>query len=446
MHRLARRSLSRLFSSTSVISRSFLTTSIPKMSVPRKLLMIPGPTEFHDSVYESLAQPTLSHVSPIFIKIHGDVIRKLRFVFCTTSGQPFVIGGNGTLGWDFIAANLTHPGDDVLVINTGYFGEAFGDCYDYYGAKVTWLNAPVGDAPTVDALSKTLKEMVAAGKSPRVVSVQHVDTSTGVRAPVQQYAEVIRAISPSSFIAVDGVCATGAEELHMDRWGIDVVMTGAQKALGCPPGVALLACSERAVAFGTAHRGRCYYASMAKWLPIMRAYEEGRPSYFSTPPVNTVTALNTALDFVLSAASTPEAAIALRFAQNAAVARAFVAGLRAVKLRSLALRPELEAYTMTTVVLPAGVDQAKVLAAVGERGVVAAGGLHKDVKATYIRIGHMGVSAYDAAAGTGAHANDVQTALEAVVGAMKACGFDCDVQTAVDAYKGTLRASAPSRL
>ncbi|MDP2439838.1 MAG: aminotransferase class V-fold PLP-dependent enzyme [archaeon] len=213
------------------------------------LLMIPGPTEFADDVLSAMATPGTSHVDPVFIEAFGRALDSLPGVFGASEAGalPLVLAGSGTLGWDVTAANFCVAGDEALVINTGYFGDSFAECLKAYGVAVTHLHAAegrVGSVPSVGDLQRVLEGRVTPFK---LITITHVDTSTGVRAPVQDYARCVRSLSPSSLIAIDGVCSIAAEQLRMTEWDLDIAFTGSQKALGVPPGLLIALFRPRAL-------------------------------------------------------------------------------------------------------------------------------------------------------------------------------------------------------
>lgn len=189
-------------------------------------------------------------------------------IFLAPDGQPFIVSGSGSLGWDLCASSLLERGDNVLVLNTGYFGDSFGDCCTTYGANVTHLRCPVGARPSAEELEAAL----SSGTSFRMVTVTHVDTSTGVLVDVKAVASTVRRLQPDALLVVDGVCSVGGEELRMADWDVDVAMTGSQKAIGVPPGLCLLVARPRALGVLAARASppSSYYASMARWLPIMK--------------------------------------------------------------------------------------------------------------------------------------------------------------------------------
>jgi alanine-glyoxylate transaminase/serine-glyoxylate transaminase/serine-pyruvate transaminase len=190
----------------------------------------------------------------------------LRKLFQTEdpASQPFVISGSGTLGWDQVAANLAEPGDDVLVLHTGYFADSFADCFETYGVKATQLKAPIGDRPQLDEIEKALKE-----KKYKLVTVTHVDTSTGVLSEIEALSKLVHKVSPDTLVVVDGVCSVGSEDIQFDNWGIDCVITASQKAIGCPAGLSIVMASGRAIKSFQSRKvpPTSYFGSWKNWMP-----------------------------------------------------------------------------------------------------------------------------------------------------------------------------------
>ena len=262
-----------------------------------------GPIEFHEDVLQSMATPGTSHVDPDFINKFGESIEMLRQVVLTKDGQPFILSGSGTLGWDSVISNLLEPSDTMLQVNTGYFGDHFGHCAEVYGFHVDHVRpTKLGQVPSLEVIADALDKNLAFGKPYKLINITQVDTSTGVLSDVKGIAELIKKKSPESLISVDGVCSVGAEELLMDDWGIDAIMTASQKALGCPSGLCVMVASKRAISVFEKRSTpvRNYFASWKNWLPIMRAYEARKPSYFATPAVSLIISLNTSLKQLLN--------------------------------------------------------------------------------------------------------------------------------------------------
>ncbi len=348
----------------------------------RPLLMIPGPIEFDPDVLAALGAPTASHVAPNFIEEFGQALERLREVFLSEDGQPFILAGSGTLAMDSPAANLIEPGDRALAVNTGYFGDRYGDILQRYGAEVTHVRADaIGGRPTLDAVAQALD-----AADYKLMTITQVDTSTAVLTDVEALAGL--AADRGVLVVVDGVCSIAGEELRMSDWGVDVALTASQKAVGVPPGLALFVASQRAL---EAWRSRTtpvlnYYADWGNWLPIMEAYEARRPSYFGTPPVNLIRALNVSLGQILAEG------MGARFARHEQVGRAFQAALAALGLGQVPTDPTIAAHTLTAPTYPEGIGGGDLLPRIKEAGAILAGGLHPEIKQTYFRIGHMGAT------------------------------------------------------
>ncbi|KAI9819423.1 MAG: hypothetical protein M1832_003986 [Thelocarpon impressellum] len=374
-------------------------------------LLVPGPIEFDDAVLQSMSHYSESHVSQPFVAVFGEVLSMLRKLFQTTApaSQPFVVSGSGTLGWDMVAANLAEPGDEALVLHTGYFADSFAACFAAYGVKATQLKAPIGSRPSLPEIEAALRE-----KHYKILTVTHVDTSTGVLSDVKGVAELVHRVSPDTLIVVDAVCAVASEELHFDDWGLDVVLTASQKGIGCPAGLSIMMTSGRAMEALKARKTppSTYYASMLNWLPVMQNYEAKTASYFATPSPQLIHALHTALTQILS-----QGPLSQRFEKHRLASARVKSTVASLGLRQLAADPAAQANGMTAFYLPENVSAAELLPKLLARGVVFAGGLHKEIAARYIRIGHMGVSATDPGRG------DVERAVDALRAALAEAGY-----------------------
>jgi alanine-glyoxylate transaminase/serine-glyoxylate transaminase/serine-pyruvate transaminase len=331
----------------------------------RTLLMIPGPIEFEPKVLEALGAPTASHVAPGFIEVFGRALELMREVWLCPSGQPFVMAGSGTLAMDIPAANLLEPGDKALVVSTGYFGARYAELAGRYGAEVTVIEAALGETADLDKVEAELKS-----KKYKLLTFTHVDTSTAVRVSP----EPIGALGKKYDVltVLDGVCSVAGEEIRQEEWGLDVVLTASQKAVGVPPGLALLVVSQKAM---RAWRERTapvsnYYADWSNWLPIMEAYESRTPSYFGTPAVNLICALKVSLDQIL------EEGMDHRFARHNKNAEAFRAALSVLGLSQVPTKNEHAAATLSAPYYPENVSGPEFLSHVRNAGVILAGGLH----------------------------------------------------------------------
>ncbi|MGB1317165.1 MAG: pyridoxal-phosphate-dependent aminotransferase family protein [Flavobacteriales bacterium] len=346
----------------------------------RKLLMIPGPIEFDPSVMEKMSQPTLSHVAPAFIESFGRALELMREAWLAPNGQPFIVSGSGTLAMDMAGANLIEAGDKVLVISTGYFGERYAELLKRYGANVTYLQSEVGDIVPLEMIDAEL-----ASGNYKLMTFTHVDTSTGVLVDAKAMGALAQKYNVLSIL--DGVCSVAGEEIRQEEWGIDMVVTASQKAVGVPPGLALLVASEKAMNVWKNRKTAVgnYYCDWSLWLPIMQAYEGRKPSYFATPPVNLIQALETSLELIL------EEGMDARFARHKRLAKKFRDEMNALGVSFLPDSDGITANTLTAAYYPEGVNGGEFLGKVGQNGVIIAGGLLPSHKTQYFRVGHMGI-------------------------------------------------------
>ena len=383
----------------------------------RSLLMIPGPVEVSPGVLAAFSSPPPGHTAPALIAAFGAALESMRRVWLAEpSSQPFVVGGGGTAAMDMAVANLVSPGDRVAVVKTGYFSDRMAEMLRRQGAATLEIGAEPGGAPSPEEVREALGAERAAGAAPcRALFATHVDTSTGVRIDPEPLARLAR---EHGMIAVfDGVCAAAGERFDMAAWDADVYLTASQKALGLPPGLALMVVSKRALAARAARRGAPppMYLDWEAWLPVMRAYEERRAAYFSTPPTNLVLALAAGLAEIESEGA------AARIASHARAAAALRAAWQALGLRLLPAREDLVANTLSALLLPtataeaprqaperpgdaavagggaepssagsARADAPAVVARIAEHGVTVATGLLPDLRSRYFRVGHMG--------------------------------------------------------
>ncbi|HLV13819.1 MAG TPA: alanine--glyoxylate aminotransferase family protein [Xanthomarina sp.] len=345
----------------------------------RKLLMIPGPIEFESEVLQCMSVPTLSHVDPDFINIFANSLKLLKEVCQSTSGQAFIIAGTGTFAMDMAAANLVETGDKALVISTGYFGLRFAEILKRYGAEVDILEAVVGNIVPLELIEQQLKS-----KSYKLLTFTHVDTSTAVLNDAKSIGDLGKKYKVLTIL--DGVCSVAGEEIQQEEWGIDVVLTSSQKAIGVPPGLALLVASKAAIKAFEQRKNPVsnYYGDWANWLPIMKAYENRQASYFGTPPVNLIMALEKSLQIITNEG------LKNRFDRHQRAGTAMRAAIKAVGLELLSKNEQTSSNTLTAPLYPSKIAPKSFLQATNEEGVILAGGLLPELKNNYFRIGHMG--------------------------------------------------------
>jgi len=364
--------------------------------------MIPGPIEFEPEVMMAVGMPTTSHVAPDFIESFGHALEMMRDVWLAPSGQPFIMAGSGTLAMDMAGANLVEPGDSVLVISTGYFGERYAELLRRYGAEVTLLAAETGSVVSVSDVEQELRR-----SKYKLMTFTHVDTSTAVRVdpePLGALGEKYGVIT-----VLDGVCSVAGEKIRQEEWKIDVVLTASQKAVGVPPGLALMVVSERAIEAWQKRKSPAgsYYSDWTHWLSVMRAYEARRPSYFGTPAVNLISGLEVSLGLIL------KEGMEARFRRHSERAATFRAAMRDLGLKMIPVSEEVSANTLSAPYYPDGINGGDFMKAIGSSDVILAGGLLPGMKEKYFRVGHMG----------SVTAGDILTTVAAITGVLASCGY-----------------------
>jgi aspartate aminotransferase-like enzyme len=362
----------------------------------KRYLMTPGPTPVPPEGLAALALPSVHHRGPDFQPLFARCLERLQRIY-RTRGDALLLTASGTGAMESVVANLTAPGDRVLVVSAGNFGERWGAIADGHGCEVEWLRLPWGDTPTPDALGAKLG---ATGRV-KVVFLTHSETSTGVVCDLQALAATVREAGP--LVAVDAVSSLGAVPLETDAWGLDAVASGSQKALMSPPGLAMVAVSERA--FAERAPARSYYFD---WERIRSA--QARLDSAFTPAVSLVAALDVALGLILE-----EIGLDAVWNRHARLGRACRAGLTAMGLELFSPDDD-RAAVVTAAHAPEGVDATEVVRALRDRfGVTIANG-QGELKGRIFRIGHIGY--FDVF--------DITTTLSAVELALAELGADVE--------------------
>lgn len=343
----------------------------------KEMLLIPGPTPVVDPIYDALASETWAHTDPRFVSIFSNALKLTKELF-HTDGEVFVVAGSGTLAMEMAIVNTVAPGEKLLVISHGYFGDRFTLLGQAHGIQVESLQSEWGKPVDPEAVRAKLSE-----GGFKAVTVTHVDTSTGVVADLDALVPVVKA--GGALFILDGVCATAAIEEDMSKsyghpdYRIDVVLTGSQKAIGVPPGLAIVAFGPKALAAREAFaRIPGYYVDIKNWLPIM----QNPGKYYATPPVNMIYAFNEGMEILM------REGLAKRYARHAALGQAVRAALNVYGLKPLAIKGS-EAPTLTCFLYPDGLDDLAFRQALAAKGVVIAGAL-ATLAGKACRMGHMG--------------------------------------------------------
>jgi aspartate aminotransferase-like enzyme len=336
----------------------------------KQRLLTPGPTPLPEDVRLAMAQDMIHHRKPRFKEIMGDVQTGLQHLFGTS--QPVIsLTSSGTGAMTAAVTNLFKPGDTVLVIEGGKFGERWSDIAAAHGLEMVILPVTWGEtAKVIDVLNSLDRWPAIKG-----VLIQASETSTGVLHPIQEIGEQIR--KRDVLLVVDGISAVGISPCPMDAWGIDCLLTGSQKGLMLPPGLAFISLSERAWKQVEQVKPKNFYFNLLK----ERENVEKRQTLF-TPGIGLLVGLAKSLEHFEGER------LNQIFRKQWALTMMARAGISAVGLELLAL--ERFTWGLTSLLLPPGIDASAVLEIMArEYGVVAAGG-QGDMKEKMIRLGHMG--------------------------------------------------------
>ena len=333
-------------------------------------LRIPGPTPIPDPVREAMARQMINHRGPEFAELIGSVTRRLKSFF-QTSNDLLLLTASGTGGLEAAIVNVLSPGDRVLSVSIGYFGDRFADIARTYGADVVGLTAEPGQAADPDAVARVLN---TSGPF-RAVLVTHNETSTGVTNDLASIARVVR--PTGALLMVDGVSSVGSIDLKTDEWGCDLVVSGSQKGWMVPPGLSMLSVSTKAwEAYKLARMPR-YYFDLGK---ARASLERGQTP--ATPAISILFAFDAALGLM------EREGMATIFARHRRCADRVRDGVTALGLELFADRSHAS-DTVTAVKVPADVDASRLLQLLRAEGVIVAGG-QGPLAGKIIRIGHLG--------------------------------------------------------
>jgi len=336
-------------------------------------LMAPGPTPVPSQVLLAMAQPMIHHRTPEYEKLFIEVRAGLKALFQTTQDVvPLTCSGTGAM--EAAVVNTLSAGDTVAIIQAGKFGERWVEMANAYGLESIVLTSPFGDTVAPGRLAETLRT------TPRIKAVltQHSESSTGVLHDVRAYAEITR--RSDAILIVDAVSSLGIADLPMDAWGVDVVVSGSQKGLMLPPGLAFCALSERAWVRAKTATLPKYYLDLTEERKCLLKNE----AHF-TPAVGIVVGLREVFRMLA------EEGLANVFRRHDRLARATRAGVEALGLELFARATPSPA--LTAVVSPRGVNGEKIVAAYAETHNITIAGGQGEMKGQVFRLGHMGYAA-----------------------------------------------------
>ena len=337
----------------------------------KRFLLAPGPTPVPENVLLSMAQPMIHHRTPQFSAIFAEAKEDLKYIF-QTKQDVLILAASGTGAMEGSITNLFSPGDEVVVVNGGKFGERWGKISEAYGLKVHWLNVEWGKA--VDP--KEIKKALDANPKIKGVLMQASETSTTVAHPVKEVAAFIKG-RQDCLLVVDGITSVGVFPTPMDEWGIDVLVSGSQKAFMLPPGLAFAALSEKAWKFMETAKCQRFYFDFKKERKNLK---DNTTAY--TPAASLIIGLRDALKML------KEEGLENVFARHNRLARATRAAVKAMCMKPLA--PDSPSDATTGAYVPEGVDGGKFVKYLrDDMGITMAGG-QDHLKGKIIRIAHLG--------------------------------------------------------
>src|SRR5262249_36385365 len=325
--------------------------AIAPLNPPRRILLGPGPSPVDDRVLRMMSAPLVGHLDPLFVRTMDEVQVLLRYVFETNTRLTIPISGTGSAGMEAAVVNLVEPDEEVVVCINGYFGERMFEMATRIGARPIRVECEWGGPVDLEKAGKAWRNSNA-----RVLFAVHAETSTGVLQQIEPLRELID--DRGGFLMVDAVTSIGAHSIGVDRNRIDACYAGTQKALSCPPGLAPVTFSDRAVAKIKARQtkvGSWYLDTnllTAYWGDASGGTGGGARAYHHTAPVSMNYALHEALRIVA------EEGLENRARRHERNHRALVAGVEAMGLK-MAVAQEHRLWTLNAVAIPEGVDDAR---------------------------------------------------------------------------------------
>ncbi|WP_319562525.1 alanine--glyoxylate aminotransferase family protein [Marispirochaeta sp.] len=344
------------------------------------LLMGPGPSLTYPKVYEAMARPTLGHLDPYFIKIMDGIKEMLQAVFQTKNALTIPVSGTGSAGMETVLVNLIEPGDPVLIIINGVFGKRQLDIAQRLGAEADALEFTWGKPVDPDTIAEALGK-----KKYRIVSMVHAETSTGVCNPAEDVGELVASRGNGAFYVLDTVTSLGGMEVNVDAWKVDAVYSGTQKCLSCPPGLAPVSFSQRAVDSIMNRRTRVpnWYLDMS----MVANYWAGKKrAYHHTAPINMLYGLYQALYLVL------EEGLEKIYRRHTRAHEQLVAGLEELGM-SMVVESPYRLPMLNAVRIPEGIDDAETRNRLRSEYKIEIGGGLGDFAGKVWRIGLMGNTA-----------------------------------------------------
>jgi aspartate aminotransferase-like enzyme len=343
----------------------------------KRYLLAPGPTAIPPEVLLKMAEPIIHHRNPMFEAVMEEVRENLKYLF-GTKNEVLIFASSGTGAMESAVTNTLSAGDKAIVVRSGKFGERWANICKAYGVEAISIDIPWGDILDPAVVETTLK----ANPDAKAVYMQATETSTGARFPVKEVADIVKNY-PHTLMVVDGITGVGVFELPADAWNIDVLISGSQKALMLPPGLAFAAVSDKAWEFNKNSKLPKFYFNWAKEKTNL---EKNQTNF--TPAISLIIGLRESLRMI------KEDGLEKVYKRSEALARAARAGAEALGLKMFAKSPS---PAVTAIVAPEGIDGQAIYKTLWKKyGVTGAGG-QDQLKGKIFRIAMLGYAdKYDA--------------------------------------------------
>lgn len=344
-------------------------------------LFTPGPTPLLPAAQFAMAAADMHHRTPEFRVLYQKVLNQLK-VFVGTKNDVLLLASSGTGAMEASVSNLTSPGDRVLVLTAGKFGERWVSLVKAFGCQADVISAPYGQTFDLAEVRKTLKP------EHKAVYFQATETSTTVRHDVQAIAKLRDEIAPNTLLVVDAITGLGTTHFDVDGWGIDILIGGSQKAVMIPPGLAYLSVSDRAWAAMETSKAPRFYFDLRK---ERKNAQKGESAY--TPAVSLIAGLSAAFDYIAAQAGGDLEKGRRALVNNAEVnAAATRAGLTALGFTLFA--PTAPGAAATAVAVPEGMDSGDVVKALKTRFAIVPANGQGEMKGKIFRVAHLGFFDY----------------------------------------------------
>lgn len=349
---------------------------IPKMNIPHRILLGPGPSMVDPRVLDVMSNPLVGHLDPSFLDLMDKIQVMLRYVYQTKNQYTFPVPGTGTAAMEAAVANIVEPDDPVLVCVNGFFGARLVDMVNRYGGKVDVIKRPWGEIFTPDEVNDALHR-----KAAKAVVIVHAETSTGTLQPLDEIVDVVH--HHEAIAIVDAVTSLGGIPVRVDEIGIDVCYSGSQKCLSCPPGASPITLSPRALDTIIQR-----YSRIKNWyldLELLGKYWGKERIYHHTAPISTIYALYEGLRIMV------EEGLEKRWERHFSNAQTLWSGLDALGL-DFHVPETYRLPSLTTVRIPSGVNDQKLRKTLLQEHNIEIGGGLGELTGKVWRIGLMGYS------------------------------------------------------